>query len=302
MPDDGKKEIKVDISFSPLKEMDKPIAEWLQSNKMLIKKYGPYEFKGSANLDPKKWNEKKLKDELKGIVKWGCKILSTRVNEVRKKSGNQGTVDAAGIGKLLKEYDDLKKELDDALKEKLAEIEADKGDNKKGLRDGKAAMAKMGALKIKGMFSDPAEMILNGLPSGGTEDAKEMAEFAKASSAAKSDFSKDAKDAEAAISYLLKKADEISRNDKAAPALQGFGELVGNYERTFKNFLSNVEKFEKGLDLADKKSSGKSLSPADAAALKKVFDQLGNLDGAADEVMVAAKKLKPEFDAVAKHL
>ena len=315
MSDDNKKPFKFDLSVDPYKEINSKVASWLKSDKKLGKQIKPFTFSVDAVLDNRKWSKSKLSDELDGPAVWASKLFGTQAAQ---------DMTAVEKGKKTKEeaFDSLSNSFAKAVKDVakaqsllLEEIIADKGDNKKALKDGKAALAKMAALDIKSMFGSFAKELEGGLEEilvafdklGKDQEKSDeigafQTAFQKDLRGVIGDFDKTTKEAQGAVAFLLCKGKEMANNKNVAPELQTFGKNILKSEDIFEAFLKDVTAFEKLLDQAATDTAAKS---PDVGKLRKLLAELqaaGKGDKNAADVLQKTKELKKEFDKVAKDL
>lgn len=308
MTDDFKKPYKFDVVVDPFAEFPGKVLKWAKEQKEIKAAFKPYKFAVDAMLDNRKWSKAKLTDELEGPAVWASKLLSVQATDAMKG-------DKSAIAELVKSYTKSAKEVAKAQSLRLEEIVADKGDNKKALKDGKAALAKIASLDIKSMFGDFAaeiepyvKKLIKDFDRLGKDQKKDevtgkiQTEAAKAVAEVKSAFDKTTKEAEGAVAFLLRKGKEIANNKNVAPELQAFGKEVLKSESIFDQFLKDVTAFEKLLDTASTEVSAKD---PDVGRLRKLLADLGQTsgkDGNAATVLNTAKDLKKSFDKVAKDL
>lgn len=315
MADDNKKPFKFDVTVDPFKEMNSKVASWVKTDKDLKKLFQPFVFSVDAMLDSRKWSKSKLSDELDGPAVWASKLLGVQASQ-EMAAVEKGKMKAEeAVDSLTKSYKKAVKDVGKAQSLLLEDIIADKGDNKKALKDGKAALAKMASLEIKSMFGDFAdeldgdiEELIRDFDKLGKDDKKDeivgefQTSFAKVLREVKSEFDKTTKEAEGAVAFLLRKGKEIANNKNVAPELQTFGQSILKNEKIFDEFLKDVTTFEKLLDTAASETAAKE---PDVGRLRKLLADLGQtrkMDGNADDVLKATKTLKREFDKVAKDL
>jgi len=297
---DGKTEFTAELDANPLDEMTKQAKDFIDGSKVLKKKFAKITFSQKIKLDAKKWNKKKLNAGMYGAARWELKILAVRVGQYAK----EGKADDKAEAALCKDYDKIAKEIKKKLSLELEELEKG-GDNKKALKDGKAAFAKLDKIDFKGAFNGPLKSAIDVMKwlekavSG--RNAKNA--FTKAAgdmATVSGQFDKVGREANAAVSFLMKSAKEHAKADDGG--LQNFAKEIEKSETVFEKFLSEAEAFEKGLDAAEAAIKEGKLDAAGVKDEIRKLERMAGVDKSAQAALQAAKKLKPAFLKIEKSL
>ncbi|MFN4173046.1 MAG: hypothetical protein ACK4GW_14950 [Pseudorhodobacter sp.] len=297
---DGKTEFTAELDANPLDEMTKQAKDFIEESKVLKKKFAKITFSQKVKLDGKKWNKKKLNAGMYGAARWELKILAVRVGQYAK----AGKADDKAEAALSKDYDKISKEIKKKLSLELEELEKG-GDNKKALKDGKAAFAKLDKIDFKGAFNGPLKSAIDVMKwlekavSG--RNAKNA--FTKAAgdmATVSGQFDKVGREANAAVAFLMKSAKEHAKADDGG--LQDFAKEIEKSETVFEKFLSEAEAFEKGLDAAEAAIKEGKLDAAGVKDEIRKLERMAGVDKSAQAALQAAKKLKPAFLKIEKTL
>ncbi len=315
MADDVKKKMKAELDVSPFSEMDKKTADWVKSIPALAKVFKPIQYVEAVELDKRKWSASKLKDALAGLARYELKILAHRAATHQKAHQKQGPKALQAAEKQLPaDYKEISKELIKKASLAIEEVANDKGNNKRGLKDGKAALKKIGALDEKKIFAEPADMaaqamddladeleyLLKQEDKGGKMAARALQAATKQIAQADKLFEDSSREAEAAVELLrgLRK----SIKDDAAPELCAFREKVKKADAKLKPFQQALVRFGKQMDgVITATKSGK----LDSVAARKFADELGKISkeaAATKAALTEMKTLKTEFERVEKKL
>lgn len=308
-----KKKIKAELKVYPLKEMTKDARDLISKSKELTKLYGPIVWSKDILVDPRKWTKKSLSDGMAAVARYDMKILCVRVAEAAKaEKAGKGAKDPKKLEKdLSKAYEDVKKDVLDKVSLAIDEVEADKGDNAKNLKDCKAAFGKLEKVDFDWMYKGPRESLLEtfeGLVEalGDEPDEKRLAKVlsqcADWVAEAIDGFKENGKEAADAVDTLLKAAKATKANKGAAPELISYAEKVLKQEGKISSVLSKSKSFSDALETAQKLVKGGKVTENQAKLQVAIFKKLSKLDTSAKDTLDAAKKLKPEFQKIEKSL
>lgn len=308
MAGEGKKSMTAVLDIDPREEMDDKVVKWINAHPVLKKKFPNYTYKETLELDPRKWDEKKLKKGLEALVRYELKILSHRVLETWKTVQKEGVkAEINAVKDLTKQYEKIGKEIEAKCSIALEEIASDKADNKKGLRDGKAALKKLESADLAKAFSGPRETVIkafdtlsSALTKASGNDKGQQAAYAEAAKSideARREFDGNAKDAEAAVDFLLKKGREFLKGEGRWP---GLGKSIIGNERAFNDFLSHMRAFDVDIDDAANDVKQKKLTAADATRKAKDFADHSRLDKEGKEILVVVKDLAKQLVDIEK--
>lgn len=310
---EGAKKFKIKLKIDSKGEMDSKQKKFVDSIPAFKKLFGTMDYSLEVEANPKKWTPKKIEDELEGTASYGLKILATVVAEWQKTIAKEGP---KGQQKAEKElpvsYKKIEKEIGEAIDNAADEIEKDKGDYKKGLRDGKVALAKLAQADIKDLFRDPRVATVDAftqlsrdLKKAGDDDKKKEGAYLAADKvvgAARKDFDGDAKDVLAGVDFLLKTSKSILGNKNSNEALIGFAKEIDKSKSDLEGLESAIKEFDIDLDDANADISSRKLDAADAERHAKVFDGYKSLDKDAAEVVKIVGKLAVLFKQVEREL
>lgn len=311
-----KKKIKAELKLYPLKEMTKEARDFIGKSKDLSKVYGPILFSRDMMLDPRKWTKKSLSDAMAAYVRYEMKILCVRVGEAAKaeKAGKAAKDPKKTEKELSKSYEDMKKEIFNKVSLGLDEVEADKGDNAKNLKDCKAAFGKLDKVDFDWMYKGPRESVLETLENLVEEladesdepdekyKAKFLSQCADYVSESVKAFKENGKEATDAVDTLLKAAKTTKANKGAAPELIAYAETVLKQEGKINSVLAKSKSFSSALETAEKLLKGGKVTENQAKLQVVIFKKLSKLDTSAKDTLAACKKLRPEFKKIEKLL
>ena len=308
-----KKKIKAELKVYPLKEMTKEARDFISNSKELAKKYGPIVWSKDIMVDPRKWTKKSLADGMAAVARYDMKILCVRVAEAAKAEKNgKGEKDQKKTEKeLSKSYEEIKKEILDKVSLAIDEVEADKGDNAKNLKDCKAAFGKLEKVDFDWMYKGPRQSLLEtfeGLAEELADEpdekrvAKVLGQCADWVAEAIAGFKENGKEATEAVDTLLKAAKTTKANKGAAPELIAYAEKVLKQEGKISSVLAKSKSFSDALDTAQKLVKSGTVTANQAKLQVAIFKKLSRLDNSAKDTLSAAKKLKPEFQKIEKSL
>jgi hypothetical protein len=294
-----KKKFKFDITLDlfdkKFDDLKKEAKDWLKSQK-LDSYMKPIKHQFEAELDERKYNEAKLTEDAYYAIRMGVKIL----DQVVKKAKEKNKPDDAKKG-----YDKFVGEAKYGLEKWEKELASGKADNAKALKDGKAAMDKLDKLDFKGAFENPRKTCvaaLEKLAKGDKPDPREVERAAKTFETVQALMEKQGKEAENAISFLVKTAEKTKDDDATDDALKSFAGEVLKHEDTFNSFLEGAGDFGEALDEAIGATKGGEMDKAAVEKLLERFEKLKSLEGAAQECLKIAKKLSPQFKKIAGKL
>lgn len=311
MADDSKKKMKAELNASPYAEMDPKTAKWVKSIPALDKVFKPIQYSEMVELDRRKWSGRKLSDALDGLARYDLKILAHRAAVHYKTTQKKGPLGQLAAEKELPgDYKDIRKELLKKASLAIEEVVSDKGNNKRGLKDGKAALAKLNGIELNKIFKEPATLAgkamatlaraLEAAAGDGKAEAKALTAATSAMTAADKVFEDHAREAGAAVSLMQSIPKGIK--DDAAPELRTFAKAVTSFKGDFAAFESAIERFGKEMDAAVATTKAGKPDAKEAAKLARDLAATSGETKTADAVLKALKALKPEFAKVEKLL
>lgn len=315
----AKKKMKASLKVKANKEVHKKVQTWINSDPALKKLFSGYiEYSEDAELDPRKWNPGSLSKALFALVRYELKLLDARAFQIMKDWDGADDKKKKNLVKLMtKEYNDLVKEMQNKCSLAIEEVVADKGDNKKGLRDGKAALARLSKVNIDKVFSTPRAIVMNALlkldaelddaeakdgDAGKADREKAVKTAQKLISGAGTVFDGDGKDAEAAIKFLLKTAADIKNKKEAAPKLKDFGLQIKSCENNLQRFLANIASFSKMMADVTKMVGDKNLRSHHVPGIVRTVDATKAWIKSGAKVQSDVADLRKKFKDVEKEL
>jgi hypothetical protein len=301
----GKKEIKVELKLFAMKEMSAKAREFVSGDKDLKKEFEKaVTWSDKGEFDPRKYTKKDLDDEILAAARMPIKIFANRVNEAAKDK-----LDDKVKKQLMKDFEEASKGAINNASLRFEEIESGKGDNKKALKDGKAAFGKLDKVDFHEAFAKPhgetldaLEALRTALKSKGGDKSGAFEKARKAVNKAAEDYDKVGSEAFAAVDFMLKTARSMKGNDKADPALVDFGKQVLKDETTFDGFVKAAEAFSKVLESSVATLKANTADSAQIDGLLKEVIASNKVFQTATKVGSLVEELKPKFKAIEKDL
>jgi len=311
MADADKKKMKAVMNANPFSEMDRKTADWIKSIPALEKVFKPIVFSEMVELDRRKWSASKLAEALGGLARYDLKILANRAATHYKATQKQGPKGQAAAEKQLPaDYKETRKELLKKASLAIEEVVSDKGNNKRGLKDGKAALARLDAIDAKKIFAEPATLAAKAMArlakaldaAGGDSkaEARAMTDAAKDMAVADKVFEDNAREAQAAVSLMRKVPKSIK--DDAAAELRAFAEKIRKVDGSLGAFEDAMDKFGKEMDAALAATRAGKPDARAAAALARELGNSSTETRKAEAVMKDIRPLKAEFAKLEKLL
>jgi len=322
-------EIKLNFKISPFMEMDAKREATIRKDKnqakawdTLKKKLKDWPVAEKISVNPKKWNEKSLVKELLGVARMELKIFDHRVGqEIDKAKGNV----AAAEKLILKHYNTAQKMVMEKITSAIDEIEQDKADDLKALKDGKAALNKVDDFDPVMVFREATAAAGKELDDFAKKFDEEMREKKRAEEGkqpwdddnlqiavqfcegnlkqVREKFERDTDIGIKAIDYLEKIAEKTAKNKDVHPDLQKFGKDIQVLDKScFAPWRKEVKGYVNSYEVVLKMISGKSLSPA---TLNKLKTLVANPSAGASTGGLVNKQLKDlnkRFKALEKEL
>ncbi|MEM6549373.1 MAG: hypothetical protein AAF713_16725 [Pseudomonadota bacterium] len=302
-----KKKMTAKLKVDATAEMAKTSKAFIARSKLLKSRFGAVTHERSLLLDPRKWDEKKLSKALEVLVRYELKVLGVRVAEAVKLVEKKGdAVRKAAEEKLAKDVEKAKKLIADKCATALEEVEADKGDNKRGLRDGKASLKKMSDLDLKAIFAGPGSKALEAIATLSRELSRDdangaAAKIAKTLAEARDDFVGQAKDAQGALKALLDAKGGIDKRE-TAPELDKFATGVNGHKSTFLQFSTELGKYKGILDEVTALVSSGKIERKHCSGLVKRVEIYRDYSKTASAVRGAVESLRKTFITAEKAL
>jgi hypothetical protein len=304
MADNTKEDMKANFIVKPLTTVP-GLKEFLKDNPSMMKKFEKLEYTEKVNLDKRKWSEKKLNEGIAALARYELKIMSMRLPKLIKSGkGDKKKLQA----EVLKEYEDLKKEILDKISLAVEEVASGKGDNKKALKDCKTAFDRMSKANFNGAFDRPRKVIISSLDgvlkelSKGDKGKPDFGKATKDVAAAVKGFEKTGKLAENGINSMLKTAKDLEKDKDADGELTGFATKILKYDKKFTQFTVVAKKFSDEIDAIEAALKLGEMDEKEVDAKIKSLSKMSNLDKTAQEIVSGTRKLKPEFLKIEKKL
>lgn len=299
-----KKKIRLALKYDILKfdKMDtKNAIDFIVTNKDLAKVVKPLEFKVDAELDERKYDAKKLEDVVyygdKGGVfgiRMAVKLFDMAVAEAKKKNKPDD---------VKKAYSELEKDSKYAFEKLMKDLESGKADNAQALKDGKAAMNKLDAVKSNA-FEDPRKGVLKALEPLIKKDAgkDEASKANKILVTISTLFDKSGAEATKAVEFLASTGKKMKDDKDADQSLKEFGKEILKKEKIFDDFLDGASKFDDAFDMALTATEGDELDVDAVKRAIKEFEALSSLEKLAAAAVKAARELQPKFKKIESKL
>lgn len=325
MPNPGaKKEMKIDIEIDPFAECGKE-KDWALGIAEIKKKLKPIKFKDKAELDTRKWNDKKLEEEALQAVRMGLKIFSSRVKDAMKEAGGtmkgkKGAEEDGGKKKkkgsspeeqaaetVIEEYESLCKEIEYGLDKWLEDLASGKADNAKNLKDCGRAFKAIEDADIGVVFSTPRDRAadaLEKLAKGGRggPDERAVNEAKEDLTEALEEFEEHSKVVADAIDTVLKAAKATKGNKEADAELQEFAKKVETGGKNMQQVVDDAAKLKKALEEAKKALDDGKTDAQTMRSHLQALQKLSGLDKSAKDAVDEAKTLAKAFKGIEKKL
>lgn len=284
---------KIDILKSRDVDLQKDNVAWLK--KEASKHISPLEFEVDAELDERKWNEKKLEEEAYYSFRMAIKVFDVVVTKARKDN------DAAAIKSAFKT---LEKDADYGFEKWLKDIESGKEDNAKSLADGKKAMNKLTAVDFRNAFDEPRTQALDELQPllKAQPDPKQGPKVSKALASIQSSFESVGKEAQKAVDFLMKSARKSVKDDSVDAKLNEFWGEVMKGADVFDPFLDGCDKLTDALDDAIAATKTDKIDMDELKKAAKTLNELSSLNKKADKAVKLATDLLPKFKSIESKL
>ncbi len=305
--------MKAELKVDPCAEMDAKTSAWVQGIPMFKKKFKPIVYSQDVVLDTRKWDQKKLSKALYALARFELKVFAVRGNEWAKKVAKGGTkAEIEAIAKYSKAYEKLCKDIANKCSVALEEVESDKGDNKRSLKDTKAAFAALSGTKPRAVFGAPTEAVVITLKklsrdlAAAGDDARAQAKAHKAAQAAiekvLAAHDKTAGDVHEGLSMLQKAAQTIRKTKDASPLLVKFGKALEKMSGQMKGLQERIQGFGGALEDAIEAMKDQRLDAAGAVSEARNFAEFAKYGKSATTVLAAVSKLNSAFAKIEKEL
>ncbi len=301
-----KKDYDAKLDADPRDEMSSGAKKFLKSNSDLDKVVGNFKYSEKVSLDPRKWSKKDLEAGVLAVARYEMKLFAARFDALAK----AGKVDKSVIDEIKKLHGKTQKSIDKKLSLAVEELANDKGDNKKGLKDCKAAFDKLARIDFDDIYSIPRSMLEDLFDDLGNNlddadekrKAKYLADALKNLGEAQDEFEKTGKAAENAVDTLIKAAKTTKANKNVDPEFTAYADIVLKQETKITSVLDNMKRFSAAVANAEKVLKSKDLDAKQAKDQARAFKSLSNLDGSAKDTLKSLSKLESDFDKIAKKL
>ena len=335
MADTGKKQIQVKRKISPfMAAKGKKAPAYLAAFPGLEKTLDNMSINvdRKVEVDPRKWKQSDLVFEAAACAKVNLAIFATKLGQYEKKliselpkAPGRGAKEWAAIGKnpgkeaskLKKIADGIKgdwqrisKEIADQIELRYDDIEADKGDNKKAIAAGKAAIAKFDQLNTSTMFAMPVSDLAGALKDFSTDLSRSNAdvEAAKAKALkrvemAEKSYDNTAKEVSNVLKFMDDTGKKLAKDKNANPALQEVGKLVVKESGKLDPLGDSIDKLGKDIEAAKKVLEAKEPKGSDARTLAGKIEGNGSgyaktLKDAIGTVRIIARKFNDALKEV----
>jgi hypothetical protein len=307
----GKNKMKAKLKVEAWEEMKPKQKQWVLSNPALKKAFKPIEYSEDMMLDPRKWDERKLADGMKAIVRYELKLLDMAVFRWQKEAEKKGPLAQQKAEKDLPAlYAKMVKTIQDKLSVALDEVASDLGDNKKGLKGSKELLDRLKGVKLQAMFVNAGTGVhvvyANLAAALKSDDMSDKEKSAAYSDALKQldkvmDTYRDESTIDQIFDDMIKLGDNIVKNKDANPKLTNFGKEVQGFKSEFvdinKAIYQGWEAFDKTQDVIEGQINRDDAKRKSMGS--KVWAGLGK-SGKRAETTIA--KLRKQFDPIYKEL
>jgi hypothetical protein len=300
--------------------MYKDRKEYCQKNVKLKRALKDWEVDEKIKVNPRKWNAKKLEQALRAVARYELKIFDARVSQelqkIKKGAGPKDEIKC--LGEIEKHYRKAGKYIKEKIDGAIEEIEEDKADDLKAIKDGKTALGKVDDLDAIGVFkvaTAAAGKEIDDLTkryndemkakraAGGSDDwdddkLKQQIQSAESDlTKIRERFDNQTSIGIKAIEYLNKTAEKIAKNKDVRPEVKNFSDDVKSIDKTtFQPWVKEVEKYSAGYTEALKILSARTISTPTLAKMKKMLATASagaSAGGAVDkQLKELAKRLK----------
>ncbi len=307
MAAEGKKLFKIRMGIDPLGELrgekGRGVLAMIPGGYHRI--LAPILVQESLELDPRKWKQKDLEYEVNGMAKPSLQVFAVKLQQMEKAA--EGKLppaagkkrDWASVGKskapmdkkIAKEAEDkikktwlkLAKDIESAISIRLEDIEADKGDNKKAIKDSKAAIDKFNKLDTNAMFAWPVEELSDAMKllarnlSGSNPDVQGALRDAEKSVAeVQKDVDKRAKEIQSVAKFFLDAGKKMAKDDKSDPVFKKVGQTILNETPNLQALSDNVDALEKLIKQAEGYAKNEKAAPSSLQQFAKAIEADGS--------------------------
>lgn len=314
MAAEGTKTMTAKLNVKTDQEMKPDAKELVEKNIKTRKLFAkPITYEEKIDLNPKKWNEKKLSKAMAVLVRAELQLLAQRVGDLAKKSkkskGGMGD-EIKTIGMLEKVHKKAVASIEEKCADALEELASGKGEAKAGIALGKKAMAKVKSLDASAVFKQPLETAMKTIndwlgPKEKGDEAKAAQALAKAQKDiddALKDLNQTGKDAQNVAKFLSATGKKLKDHENGQ--LANFGKSIMK-----EDVQPELDKLDAAMDKLDKELSNYAgdlkkgtLEVADAKKYLSTFKQMTALQKIADKAVKAMKDLESDFKKIEKDL
>lgn len=338
MADGGKKKISIDMEVNIFGECKgRKAPEWFAARPKLLALVKDIPVKETMELDPRKWDKKKVENGVYAVARYELAVFSTALANLQKdidkaipkaeqknkkfkandktESKEEGAALSAAETKVKKLYARISKGISDKVSLALEELASDKGDNKKALADGKKAIGSFKTVDAEHLFDKITDRVVSLLEAlaeelKGDPDDKMKAEFFKQVTkdigAEQTTFSKDAKTCQNVIKFLLDTGEKMSKNKDAHEDVRKFGERISksnDVKKTMKSLDNAIGAFDGELTAVAKAVSGGKMTTDVSAKMAKAFrNKNKGKDKDAGSAVALVKRLSGEFNKLSSKM
>lgn len=308
MADTDKKDFEAKLDADPRDEMTKASKDYIDGDKDLKKLVTNFKFSEKVELDKRKWSKASLADGVLAVARYEMKIFATAIGDMAKKQ-----TPAKEAGPRIKTlHAKLQKEINKKLSLAVEELANDKGDNKKSLKDCKAAFDKLARVEFSMMYQAPREEaeeafkrladVMKDKRASDDEKMKEISEALKTVDVCIDQFDDSGKQASLAIDTLLKAAKTTKANKDVDSELNAFAESISKNESKITSILGNSKKFADALAAAQKILKSGNVTEQVAKVQSSLFAKMSSFDKSAKSTLKELSRLEPAFKKIEKKL
>jgi len=314
MAADGTKTMTAKLNVKTDQEMKPDAKKLVEKNIKTKKLYAkPITYEEKIDLNPKKWNEKKLSKAMAGLVRAELQLLAQRVGDLAKqaqKSKGGMSDEIKMVGALEKVHKKAVASIEEKCSDALEELASGKGEAKAGIALGKKAMAKISSLNANGVFRDPLETATKTLvswlgPKEKGDEAKAAVALSKAQKdidSAVNDLNQTGKDAQNVAKFLSATGKKLKDHENGQLANFGKSIMKADVQPELDKLDTAVDKLDKELSSYASDLKKGTLEVADAKKYLSTFNQMKGLQKIADNAVKAMKALEKNFKSIEKDL
>lgn len=311
----GTKTMTAKLSVAPDQEMKKDAKEYVTKTK--VKKIKtlyskPITYEEKIDLNPKKWDEKKLSKAMAVLVRPELQLMAQRVADYKKKADKDKSLggEIKMIGALEDIHKKIVKKIEESCANALEDLASGKSEAKAGIAQGKKAMAQINKLNIDDLFNycandamEFARLASENIQAGDEKDTQVfMAMAHKQTLDTIKLLGEEGKQAQNVAKFLLSIGKKLKGHENGQLADFGARIMKDDVQPELAKLDSDMDKLEKELTSFAAEFKGGKMSKASADKWQKDFKQMKSMQKTADKAEKAMKSLQADFKKIEKDL